>query len=117
MLALAIKNTLLKANELGCETLSMPAISSGIFGFPKPLCAEIFFRVLRGFVFDQTKLLDSDTATTDTPSLALKTVRLCNFDDETCEIFRDEFNKALQPMSTAEATTSQSAATEAENIQ
>ena len=50
LLANAIQNTLLKANELGCETVSMPAISSGIFGFPKPLCAEVFFRVLRRFV-------------------------------------------------------------------
>ena len=39
----AVMNTLLKADELGCESVSIPAISSGIFGFPKPLCSEVFF--------------------------------------------------------------------------
>ena len=43
-------NTLKKANELGCESVSIPAISSGIFGFPKPLCAKVFFYTLAKFV-------------------------------------------------------------------
>ena len=51
LLANAIMNTLLKANELGCESVSIPAISSGIFGFPKPLCAEVFYKNLKKFVF------------------------------------------------------------------
>ena len=46
----AIFNTLKKANELNCESVSIPAISSGIFGFPKPLCAKVFFYTLTKFV-------------------------------------------------------------------
>ncbi len=35
----AVLNTLLMANDLKCKSVAIPAISSGIFGFPKPLCA------------------------------------------------------------------------------
>ena len=51
----AILNTLKKAEELKCESVSIPAISSGIFGFPKPLCAEVFFLTLKKFVYLQKK--------------------------------------------------------------
>lgn len=49
LLANAVINTLKKANELGCSSVSIPAISSGIFGFPKPLCAQVFFMSLQAF--------------------------------------------------------------------
>jgi putative ATPase len=46
----AVFNTLKKANELECESVAIPAISSGIFGFPKPLCSKVFFYTLVKFV-------------------------------------------------------------------
>ena len=78
----AIYNTLVKAHELKCQSVSIPAISSGIFGFPKPLCARVFFRALKQFVVDVKK---------QEVALNLKLVRLSNFDSETTEIFQDEF--------------------------
>lgn len=39
LLASAVMNTLIMAEKLECKSVSIPAISSGIFGFPKPLCA------------------------------------------------------------------------------
>jgi len=40
-------NTLKTAEELKYASVAIPAISSGIFGFPKPLCAETFFTAIR----------------------------------------------------------------------
>lgn len=37
----AVKNILNLATEKGFKTISMPAISAGIFGFPKERCAQI----------------------------------------------------------------------------
>jgi O-acetyl-ADP-ribose deacetylase (regulator of RNase III) len=37
----AVRSCLLLASEKGFRSISMPAISSGIFGFPKDRCAKI----------------------------------------------------------------------------
>ena len=76
-------NTLKKANELGCATVSIPAISSGIFGFPLPLCSKVFFYGLKKFV---------EIAKKTQTEMKLKTVRLCNAEEETCVIFRCQFD-------------------------
>jgi len=31
------------------KSIAIPAISSGIFGFPKPLCAEILFNCVEDY--------------------------------------------------------------------
>ena len=83
LLYAAIYNTLIKANQLKCKSVSIPAISSGIFGFPKPLCAKVFFNVLKQFVVDAKK---------QEVELELKLVRLSNFDRETTNLMEKEFN-------------------------
>jgi putative ATPase len=50
LLAMAVYNSLLKANEMQLESISIPAISSGIFGFPKDLCAEIMVFIVKKLV-------------------------------------------------------------------
>ena len=55
----------------------MPAISSGVFGFPKEECAEIMIR----YTFAWFKRGDCGTVTT---------VRLCNSDIETTGFFIQE---------------------------
>ena len=47
-----ISSALTKANELNCESVSIPAISSGTYGFPKPFCAEVFFLAIKQWVAD-----------------------------------------------------------------
>ena len=50
----AVYSSLVKANDLKCESVSLPAISSGTYGFPKPLCAEVFYLATKEFVSDMT---------------------------------------------------------------
>lgn len=72
-------NTLKHANKIKCRSVAIPAISSGIFGFPKPLCAETFFEAIEEYVTGVSDLPASD--------ITLQVVHLTNFDWETTEIF------------------------------
>jgi len=67
-LAAAVVGSLDVANQLGVSSLSMPAISTGIFGFPKERAAHIIFSTLRehlqfnsGLKLVRVVLFDSDT--------------------------------------------------------
>ena len=51
----AIYNPLVVANKIGCKSISFPAISSGIFGFPKQLCAEVFFSAIKDFIINESE--------------------------------------------------------------
>ncbi len=46
----ATLNSLRRASELGIETVAFPAISTGIFGFPKDICAKIMISTTRDFL-------------------------------------------------------------------
>ncbi len=46
----AVKSTLALATEKGFKTISMPAISAGIFGFPKDRCAQIMVGETKAFL-------------------------------------------------------------------
>jgi len=72
----AVLNTLIMANQLRCKSVAIPAISSGIFGFPKPLCAKTFFEAIQQFA-----------QKFDTETVSLEEIRLTNFDEETTYIF------------------------------
>ena len=45
-----VKNVLVCADGHKYGSVAIPAISSGIFGFPKPLCAFVFFRVVEKYL-------------------------------------------------------------------
>ncbi|GBD99189.1 O-acetyl-ADP-ribose deacetylase [bacterium BMS3Abin07] len=76
----AVNNALRLATENGFKSVSMPAISSGIFGFPKDRCAKILVGESAGFL-------------NENPSSSLETIEFCIFDDNTLAYFRNEFNK------------------------
>ena len=46
----AVRNSLFAAHDLKQTSISMPAISSGIFGFDKELCARVLFDESERFV-------------------------------------------------------------------
>jgi len=82
-----VKETLETANIRKCKSVSLPAISSGIFGFPRDLCAFHFFRAAEDF----SKENSSENA-------SLKIVRFTNFDDLTVGYFEDEFKKRYRSL-------------------
>ena len=43
-MASCVANTLEMGKYLGIKKVSLPAISSGIYGFPKDLCAKIMIQ-------------------------------------------------------------------------
>lgn len=75
----AVLSSLRLASGKGLRSVSMPAISSGIFGFPKDRCARILVGEARRFL-------------SDNPSSSLEVVEFCVFDDETALHFKREFD-------------------------
>lgn len=68
----AVTGSLQVAEELKCTSISMPAISTGIFGFPKDRAAGIIFKVIATYFeknvnssLKQVRLVLFDKATTD----------------------------------------------------
>lgn len=72
----AVANSLNKAEELSLASISLPAISSGIFGFPKDRCAEILIATARRYL-------------SNNPDSSVKQIDFVLFDDETARIFHD----------------------------
>ena len=64
---------------MGLRSISLPAISSGIFGFPKDKCAQIL-------IGTTMKVIDSS------PN-GLDVVRFTNFDEPTVSYFDKELEK------------------------
>jgi O-acetyl-ADP-ribose deacetylase (regulator of RNase III) len=73
----AINSVLTLASEREFRSISMPAVSAGIFGFPKDRCAKILVRETAAF-------LKNDPAT------SLELVEFCIFDQEAYVFFKGE---------------------------
>ena len=69
----AVRSALELATEKGLKSISLPAISSGIFGFPKDRATKIIFETVVDFL--------KNVPTT------LEEVRLCNIDRYTSDLF------------------------------
>ncbi len=53
----AIRRSLEKAEELGLSSIALPAISTGIFGYPYEVCARIMAKVIKEFKPSSLKLI------------------------------------------------------------
>jgi len=76
-LANAVQSALALASEHKLATVSLPAISSGIFGFPKKLCAQVILKAVGEFFHKH-------------PDASVKEVNLVNIDHHTSSIFNQE---------------------------
>lgn len=72
----AVLSALCLAEQHNFESISIPAISSGIFGFPKEECANI--------------LMSTSIEFLKTSAKSLKKIVMCNYDEETYKIFLEQ---------------------------
>ena len=77
----AMTSVLNLAESYNLNSISIPAISSGVFRFPKEKCAEILLRT-------SVEFLKKD-------DINLKTIVMCNHDAKTTDIFLQEAKKYL----------------------
>lgn len=74
----AVENSLKLAEQNNFHTISLPAISSGIFGFPKDRCAGIILSAIQEYLHQH-------------PTGSLGEVRICLYDEATLQVFREQF--------------------------
>jgi len=72
-LALAVTGSLCVAEELKCSSIALPAISTGIFGFPKDRAAGIIFSTIEKYFQNNAS--------------NLKVVKIILFDQATIDVF------------------------------
>ena len=76
----AVTGSLRVADELKCSSIALPAISTGIYGFPKERAAEIIFSAIEKYFIEN-------------PSSGLRQVRLVLFDQPTIDVFINQWRK------------------------
>ena len=79
----ATLNSLKRATEKGMRSIAFPAISTGIFGFPKDRCADIMLKTIRDYLENE--------------ATSLKEVILCLWSKDDLELFSQKLN-ALLPL-------------------
>lgn len=79
-LASAVRSALSLAEEKGFRSIAFPAISSGIFGFPKDRCARILIDEAEAFCRER-------------PDSILRDIRFTLIDEETVGYFQQEFER------------------------
>ena len=81
-LADATRNSLKLAREKGLQSIAFPAISTGIFGFPKNRCARI--------------MLSTVVETLRKEETTLEEVVFCLWGEESLQVFKNEAEKLFQ---------------------
>ena len=82
LLRLACIKSLCLAAQLELCSIALPPISSGIFGIPKDICAQVMFGAMEEF----SSSVDAEFST-------LREIRIVIIDDETITVFYEEFLK------------------------
>ncbi len=79
-LAAAIHGSLQVAENLGLSSIAFPAISTGIFGFPRREAAVVMLSTIQGYLAKN-------------PNTGIKLIRLVLFDQETLQAFTDTWDQ------------------------
>ena len=82
LLRQACVQSLRLAVRLELSSIALTAISSGIFGMPKHICAQVMFKAVEEF-----------SASDDAEFSTLRDVRIVIIDDPTISVFQEEFVK------------------------
>ncbi len=77
LLRAAVQAALALAEAHGLHSISIPALSSGIFGFPKPLAAQVIWEAVLDYLHEH-------------PQTSLQEIRFCNIDELTARLFYEE---------------------------
>jgi putative ATPase len=76
----AVRGALGLASDRGLQSLALPAISTGIFGFPKERGARVILEAIAGFF-------------SSSPTSPLQEIRITLIDEASVAIFADEFRR------------------------
>ncbi len=85
LLASAVTSALNLAAQYGLHSISLPAISSGIFGFPKERAVRIILDAVEEFLKTH-------------PHGPVREVNLCNVDDLTARLFLEEARRRYEKL-------------------
>jgi O-acetyl-ADP-ribose deacetylase (regulator of RNase III) len=83
-LANAVRASLNLAEKNGLHSIALPAISTGIFGYPLEGCADVMLRVIVDYTYED---LDH-----------LERIVVCLYDKHAFDIFAVEFRRKLQKL-------------------
>jgi len=78
VLASAVRAALARAEEIGAKSVALPAISTGVFGYPVDRGAQISIAAARTFAGE---------------ARVVEKIAFCLFDERTFEVFRRELGK------------------------
>jgi O-acetyl-ADP-ribose deacetylase (regulator of RNase III) len=80
-LASAVRASLRLAEQHRLHSIALPAISTGVFGYPMESCAEVMLRVIFDYTFEELAHLCH--------------VIVCLYDDHAYQVFATEFTRKL----------------------
>lgn len=83
-LANAVRSSLALAEQHQLASLALPAISTGVFGYPLEGCADVMLRVIIDYTFEDLDYLDQ--------------VIVCLYDQQAFDIFAAEFARKLDQL-------------------
>jgi len=85
LLTSAVTSALTLAAQHGVRSISLPAISSGIFGFPKARAARVILDAVESFLAAHSQG-------------SIQEVNLCNVDDLTARLFLEEARRRYEAL-------------------